>query len=40
LMGICDRIAVMFHGEFMGILEPDDPRSGDVGLMMAGSLRL
>ena len=37
---LCDRIAVMFHGEFMGILESDDPRLSDIGLMMAGSLRI
>jgi simple sugar transport system ATP-binding protein len=37
---LCDRIAVMFHGELMGILEADDPRLSDIGLMMAGSLRL
>jgi len=34
---LCDRIAVMFKGEFMGILESDDSRLGDIGLMMAGS---
>ena len=37
---LCDRIAVMFQGEFMGILDSDDPRTADIGLMMAGSLRL
>ena len=37
---LCDRIAVIFHGEFMGILESDDPRLSDIGLMMAGSLRI
>ena len=37
---VCDRIAVMFQGEFMGILNSDDPRLNDIGLMMAGSLRL
>jgi simple sugar transport system ATP-binding protein len=37
---LCDRIAVMFQGEFMGILNSDDPRINDIGLMMAGSLRL
>jgi simple sugar transport system ATP-binding protein len=37
---LCDRIAVMFQGEFMGILDSDDPRINDIGLMMAGSLRL
>ena len=37
---LCDRIAVMFRGEFMGVLKADDPRLKDIGLMMAGSLRL
>ena len=37
---LCDRIAVIFQGEFMGILNSDDPRTADIGLMMAGSLRL
>jgi hypothetical protein len=30
----------MFQGEFMGILNSDDLRLKDIGLMMAGSLRL
>ena len=37
---LCDRIAVIFEGEFMGILDSDDSRTTDIGLMMAGSLRL
>jgi simple sugar transport system ATP-binding protein len=37
---LCDRVAVMFQGEFMGILTPEDPRAKDIGMMMAGSLRL
>jgi simple sugar transport system ATP-binding protein len=37
---LCDRIAVIFEGEFMGVLSADDPRLKDIGLMMAGSLRL
>ena len=37
---LCDRIAVMFQGEFMGVLSGDDPRLKDIGLMMAGSLRM
>ncbi|NQU65823.1 MAG: ABC transporter ATP-binding protein [SAR324 cluster bacterium] len=37
---LCDRIAVIFQGEFMGIMEADDPRIKDIGLMMAGSLRI
>jgi simple sugar transport system ATP-binding protein len=37
---LCDRVAVMYQGEFMGILSPEDPRTKDIGLMMAGSLRI
>ncbi|MDJ0784974.1 MAG: ABC transporter ATP-binding protein [Desulfosarcinaceae bacterium] len=34
---LCDRVAVMFQGRFMGILASDDPRIADIGLMMAGA---
>ncbi len=34
---LCDRVAVIFAGEFMGILDADDERFCDIGLMMAGS---
>lgn len=34
---LCDRVAVIFAGEFMGILDSDDHRLCDIGLMMAGS---
>jgi simple sugar transport system ATP-binding protein len=37
---LCDRVAVIFQGEFMGILCPEDPHAKDIGLMMAGSLRI
>ena len=37
---LCDRIAILFQGEFMGILDSDDPRISNIGLMMAGSLRV
>ncbi len=37
---LCDRVAVIFAGEFMGILDTDDPRCDDIGLMMAGSKRI
>lgn len=37
---ICDRIAVIFQGRFMGVLNADDPRLQDIGLMMAGALQL
>ena len=34
---LCDRIAVMFRGEFVGVLDAEDPRLKDIGLMMAGT---
>jgi simple sugar transport system ATP-binding protein len=37
---LCDRVAVIFQGRFMGILDVDDPRMVDIGLMMAGTLNL
>jgi len=38
---LCDRIAVIFDGELMGILEASDSEKlADIGLMMAGSVRL
>ena len=37
---LCDRVAVIFAGEFMGILETDDERVNDIGMMMAGSKRI
>jgi simple sugar transport system ATP-binding protein len=37
---LCDRVAVIFAGEFMGILETDDERINDIGLMMAESKRI
>jgi len=40
IVELCDRIAVLFQGRLMGILEADDPRLDDIGLMMAGSKRL
>lgn len=36
---LCDRVAVIFDGEFMGILDADDERLCDIGMMMAGSRR-
>ena len=37
---LCDRIAVMFQGEFTGILDSSDiDKLADIGLMMAGSVR-
>lgn len=37
LMNICDRIAVMFRGEIMGIVRPEDVTIQEIGLMMAGT---
>jgi ABC-type uncharacterized transport system ATPase subunit len=37
---LCDRIAVIFDGQFMGILDSDDKRLDDIGLMMAGSKQI
>jgi general nucleoside transport system ATP-binding protein len=37
LLALCDRIAVIFKGRLMGILESDDPRIADIGLMMGGT---
>ncbi len=37
---LCDRVAVIFGGEFMAILDADDSRFSDIGLMMAGSKRI
>ncbi len=37
---LCDRVAVIFQGEFMAILDSDDERFSDIGLMMAGSKRI
>jgi simple sugar transport system ATP-binding protein len=36
LFGLADRIAVMFKGEIMGIVDPRRTTVGDVGAMMAG----
>ncbi len=40
LFQVCDRIAVMFEGRFMGIVDPSDCVVDDIGLMMAGSTEL
>lgn len=37
LFQICDRIAVMFEGKIMGIVEPGNCDIDEIGLMMAGS---
>lgn len=40
VMKLCDRIAVIFDGEFTAVLDSGDPRLADIGLMMAGSMRI
>lgn len=35
---LCDKIAIIFEGRFTAILDADDKRLSDIGLMMAGSL--
>ena len=37
---LCDRVAVIFDGEFMAVLNSDDDRLCDIGMMMAGSKRI
>lgn len=37
LFMVCDRIAVMFEGRFMGQVTPDSCTIEEIGLMMAGS---
>ncbi len=35
---LCDTIAVIFEGKFTAVLDADDKRLSDIGLLMAGSL--
>ncbi len=37
---LCDRVAVIFDGQFMAVLDADDERLCDIGLMMAGSKKV
>jgi ABC-type uncharacterized transport system ATPase subunit len=37
---LCDRVAVIFDGEFMALLDSNDERLCEIGLMMAGSKRI
>ena len=39
LLSICDRLAVMYEGEIVGVLDQKDADLNTVGLMMTGSLR-
>ena len=36
IMALSDRIAVIFHGEIMGIIDRQDAVPEEIGLMMAG----
>jgi ABC-type uncharacterized transport system ATPase subunit len=36
---LCDRIAVMFQGQIMGILKAEDSRMSEIGMLMAGAKR-
>ncbi|MFB6073779.1 MAG: ABC transporter ATP-binding protein [Haloarculaceae archaeon] len=36
---LADRIAVMYEGEFVGVVEPDEVTDQDLGLMMTGTER-
>lgn len=40
IMSLADRIAVMFHGEIVGILDPETVTREELGLYMAGSKRM
>jgi ABC-type uncharacterized transport system ATPase subunit len=40
IFSLCDRIAVIFQGRFMGVLESNDSRIADIGLMMAGTMNV
>ena len=36
VFGLSDRIAVMYEGKIMGIVDPETATREEVGLMMAG----
>lgn len=36
IMTLCDRIAVMFNGKFMGIIDSSEATVTEIGMMMAG----
>lgn len=40
LLGLSDRVAVMFRGEFVGMFRPGEVSTEQLGLMMTGGLRL
>jgi ABC-type uncharacterized transport system ATPase subunit len=37
LLAISDRIAVLYEGRIMGVVDADDADAGEIGLMMAGA---
>ncbi len=39
IKSLADRIAVMFHGEIVAIVDPDEISKSELGLLMAGSER-
>lgn len=39
LLTICDRIAVMFEGRFMGVVPAESANVAQIGLMMAGKMQ-
>lgn len=39
VMGLCDRIAVMFKGEIVGIVDPKQTTERELGLLMSGSAK-
>jgi len=39
VMGLCDRIAVMFKGEIVGIVDPKQTTERELGLLMSGSVK-
>ncbi|MDZ4160013.1 MAG: heme ABC transporter ATP-binding protein, partial [Anaerolineaceae bacterium] len=39
IMSLADRIAVMFEGEVVGIVKPEQASLEQIGLMMAGAHR-
>ena len=37
---LCDRVAVMYEGQFMGVLPIDKVEINEIGLAMSGSKRM
>ncbi|MBW7458767.1 ATP-binding cassette domain-containing protein, partial [Paenibacillus sepulcri] len=36
IMNVSDRVAVLYNGELMGIVKPEESNENEIGLMMAG----